>query len=150
MAETGTPPPVKEPARKDVTPAELFALQPGLARLMPEIGDRFSKCYYAAQAGNWDLASWQMREMKKLFRLGNFTRPKYTEDVDAYMAEKLAPLVEALDTQDFASFDSHYKLAVTSANEYHDKWNKGYIVWKLPDGPPSDLDLTPRPPRSES
>ena len=134
-----------ESGRREVSPAELFAIQPGLARLMPEIGDRFWKCYYAASAGNWPLASWQMREMKKLFRLGNFTRPKYTDDVEAYMTEMLGPLTDDIEREDFAGFDRNYRAAVASANEYHDKWNKGYLVWKLPEAAPPDLDLTPRP-----
>jgi len=30
------------------------------------------------------------------------------------------------------------------ANELHRRWQKEWIVWKLPDSPPPDLDLTPR------
>jgi hypothetical protein len=134
-----------ESARREVTTAELLAIQPGLARLMPEIGDRFWKCYYAAQAGNWPLASWQMREMRKLFRLGTFTRPKYSEDLDAYMNTMLGPVTDALRQEDFAGFDRAFHAAVDSANEYHGRWNKGYIIWRLPGAPPQDLDLTPRP-----
>jgi len=144
--DTGTPPAATTTGSgHEMTPAELFALQPGLARLMPEIGVRFWKCYYAARAANWALASWQMREMKKLFRLARVTRPRYVEDIDAYLSDVLGPLTAALDQQDFDSFDRNYRAAITSANDYHDKWKKGYIVWKLPDEPPPDLDLTPHP-----
>ena len=34
--------------------------------------------------------------------------------------------------------------AVDSANAWHEKKDKGYIRWKMPDEPPPDLDLTPR------
>jgi len=41
----------KNPERLELE--QLTALQPGLARLMPEIGARFWKAFYAAQATNW-------------------------------------------------------------------------------------------------
>lgn len=123
---------------------ELTALQPGLARLMPEIGARMWKCYYAAQAQNWPLAVWQLKEMKKLLKLGTVTRPKYTEDINSYIADDLDPLMAALDAKDFAAVERHHHEAVDAANEFHRRWKKPWIIWKLPDAPPQDLDLTPR------
>jgi hypothetical protein len=123
---------------------EIFAIQPGLARLMPDVGDRFWKCWYAAEAGNWKLADWQLKELKKLLRICIFTRPKYIEDLEDYMRDDLGPLTAAIAAQDFAGFDAAYRAAVDRANWYHEKWNKDFIVWRLPDQPPPDLDLRPR------
>src|SRR5207237_1055627 len=75
----------KNPERLELE--ELTGLQPGLARLMPEIGARFWKAHYAARAQNWPLASWQLREMRKLMRLGTVTRPKYTDDLEEFIHE---------------------------------------------------------------
>ena len=44
-------------------------LQPGLARIMPEVGDRTWKLYYAAQAENWPLAAFQAKEIRGLMDL---------------------------------------------------------------------------------
>ena len=77
----------KNPERLELE--QLTALQPGLARLMPEIGARFWKAFYAARAGNWPLASWQLREMRKLLRLCEVTRPKYTDDIEEWIADDL-------------------------------------------------------------
>jgi hypothetical protein len=121
----------------------LTALQPGLARLMPEIGARFWKAYYAAQAANWPLASWQLREMRKLMRLGAVTRPKYAVDLDEYIGEDVEPLLAALDDHDFRRFERLYQDAVEAANELHRRWKKEFIVWQLPDRPPPDLRLRP-------
>lgn len=121
----------------------LTRLQPGLARLMPEIGARFWKAYYAAEAGNWPLAQWQMREMRKLFLVGEVTRPKYIADIDAWLADEYAPLMTALEQHDFAAFQRQYHEAVDSANDYHRRWKKAWIRWKLPQMPPPDLDLAP-------
>ena len=123
---------------------ELTSLQPGLARLMPEVAARFWKCFYAARAANWPLASWQLREMRKLFNLGTITRPKYKDDVDEYLREEIEPLFEAVEKQDLSAFSHHFSEATDSANEWHRRWKKGYILWKLPESPPQDLVLTPQ------
>lgn len=123
---------------------ELTSLQPGLARLMPEVAARFWKCFYAAQAGNWPLASWQLREMRKLLRLGEITRPKYTGDLEDFIHNDVEPLLAAVEAQDFAQFERRFNEGVEAANELHRRWDKPWIVWKLPDQPPPDLDLTPR------
>ena len=39
--------------KKNMSIEDLVMVQPGLARIMPEIGIRTWKLYYAAKAGNW-------------------------------------------------------------------------------------------------
>jgi hypothetical protein len=60
------------------------------------------------------------------------------------MDEQLAPLMNAVKAQDFTAFDTAFKSAIESANSWHDYYEKPYIVWKLPDAAPPDLDMTPR------
>lgn len=132
----------KNPERLEVE--ELTALQPGLARFMPEIGARFWKCYYAAVAGNWPLARWQLSELRKLMRMCMITRPKYTDDLQEWIADDLEPLLQAIEDHDLARFRRVYHEAVDAANEFHRRWKKQFIVWKLPDAPPPDLDLSPQ------
>jgi DNA-binding GntR family transcriptional regulator len=122
---------------------ELTSLQPGLARLMPEVGARFWKAYYAAEARNWPFAAWQLREMRKLLRLGEITRPKYTDDLEEFIHDDVEPLLEAIEAQDFDRFRAIYHDAVDAANDFHRRWKKPWILWKLPGTPPPDLDLTP-------
>ena len=122
----------------------LTALQPGFARLMPEIGVRMWKAYHAGRAQNWPLATWQLREMRKLFRLGIVTRPKYEANVDAWLDDDLAPLFAACEAADLAAFERAFDEAVESANDYHRRWNKGFLVWKVPQTPPEDLVLEPQ------
>ena len=139
MAETPT-----LPNPTELPNADLTALQPGLARLMPEIGARMWKCYYAAQAANWPFAIWQLKEMKKLLKICTVTRPKYTEDINSFIHDDIDPLMAALEAKDFTAAENHYHEAVDAANEFHRRWNKPWIVWKLPGTAPPDLDLTPQ------
>src|SRR6202035_2385455 len=107
----------KNPERLELE--QLTALQPGLARLMPEIGARFWKAFYAAGAANWPLATWQLKELRKLLRLCEVTRPKYTDDIEEWISDDLDPLMAALDAHDLATFESLYHEAVDAANELH-------------------------------
>jgi len=132
----------KNPERLELE--ELTALQPGLARFMPEIGARFWKSFYSARAGNWRLADWQLSELRKLMRLCMVTRPKYRDDLDEWIHHDLEPLIGAIEAEDFVRFEHAFHDSVDAANEFHRRWQKEFIVWKLPDAPPPDLDLARR------
>lgn len=123
---------------------DLAAIQPGLARIMPEIGARTWKLYYAAKAGNWALARFQLKEVKKLMELGAITRPKYEENLGKFLEEHVKPMMGALEAQNFSEFEEQFRRAIEQANAYHELYDKPFIRWRLPDGPPPDLDLTPR------
>ena len=129
---------------RKLTGEDLAAMQPGLARLMPDIGARVWKLYYAAQAKNWPLAKFQLKEIRGLMELAAFTRPKYEENLNQFLAEKWKPLEDALGREDFKAFESRFHEAIEAANAYHELRDKPYIRWKLPETPPPDLDLTPR------
>jgi hypothetical protein len=125
-------------------PEDIERIAPGLGRLMPEVGDRTWKAYYAAQAGNWPLARFQAKEVRKLLDLCAFTRPKYDTDLRQFLEKFWKPLEESIAAEDFAAFQAHFRRSVDSGNAYHRKYDKPFIVWKLPDTPPPDLDLTPQ------
>ena len=130
-----------------ITLDQLGLTQPGMARLMAELGPRMHRLYYAAEAGNWPLAAYFLRESQSLLRISMVVRPKYTEAMEAFLAEDLAPVADAVHDRDWPTFDRAFAAMVDRANRYHEEFGKPYIVWKTPDAPPPDLDLTPRPPR---
>jgi hypothetical protein len=129
---------------REMTLEDIAVIQPGLGRIMPEIGIRTWKLYYAAKAGNWPLAKFQLKEVRGLMELGAFTRPKYEENLNQFLAESWKPLEDAIAREDFPAFEALFHKAIESANAYHELRDKPYIRWKLPDMPPPDLDLTPR------
>ena len=125
---------------------DLALIQPGLARLMPDIGQRYWKLYYAAKAGNWVMAKFQLGEVSTLMELGMITRPRYEENLEKFIKEDLGRIQEALDAEDWPKVQEAFEQGVRDANDYHKTYDKDYIVWKLPDYPPPDLDLTPLKP----
>lgn len=129
---------------REMTLEEVAVIQPGLGRIMPQIGERAWKLYYAAKAKNWPLAKFQWKEIKELMELGAFTRPKYEESLTKFMLENWSGVGKALEKEDFEAFAEAFQKAIEQANAYHELKEKPYIRWKLPDQPPPDLDLTPR------
>ena len=75
-------------------------MQPGMDRLMAEVGQRCHRLYYAAKAGNWKLAEYFYNSTVKQLKLCATSRPKYAEDMAAYLDEDCAPLREALRNRD--------------------------------------------------
>jgi len=129
---------------REMTVEDVVTIQPGLGRIMPEIGARTWKLYYAAEARNWPLAKFQFKEIRGLMELGAFTRPKHEEALNQFLEENWKPLEAALQNEDFAAFEAAYKAAIEAANAFHELKEKPYIVWKLPDSPPPDMDMRPR------
>jgi hypothetical protein len=122
--------------------SDLGHLLPGMAEIMPLVGDRIWKCYYAAQARNRPLARFQLSEAVNLMEKGSILRPKYSENMDKFITGSVAKLRQIIDAEDWASFDEAFKVMVEEANGYHELYEKSFLRWKVPDQPPPDLDLS--------
>ncbi|HXG35479.1 MAG TPA: hypothetical protein VNL15_00760 [Dehalococcoidia bacterium] len=125
----------------ELTLEQIAEMQPGLQRLMVEISERFWILYYAAKAGNWALARHELSGTRKALEMGQLTRPKYVEQINDYIRESLAPIAKAIQDQDWPAFEKAYEQAVDQANHYHIINNYEYILWQLPQEPPTHLKL---------
>lgn len=130
--------------KNSMTIEDMATIQPGLARIMPEIGARTWKLYYAAKAQNWPMAKFQWKEITGLMELGAFMRPKHQDALNQYIEENWKKLEAPIKAEDFATFEKLFHEAIDMANAYHELKEKSYIRWKLPSEPPPDLDMTPR------
>ena len=128
--------------KRELTIDELALMQPGMDRLMAEVGPRMHRLYYAAQAGNWRLAEYFFKSVVKQLKLCGTSRPKYVPQIEAYLAEDTDPVKRAIKDRDKDKFDAAYHQMVDRANFYHDYFGKPFICWKTPDRPPDDLDLS--------
>jgi hypothetical protein len=128
----------------DLTLDQIAELQPGLATLMRDISDRYWIAYYAAQGGNWALAAYQLRALRKRLADGALTRPKHKAMLETYTHKIVEPLLENCTAQNFAAFDKTYREGIAMANQMHGATKHGEIVWKLPATPPPHLDLGPQ------
>jgi hypothetical protein len=129
---------------RKMTLDELGQTQPGMGRLMPEVGVRVWKLWYAGQAENWPLARFQLKEAVNLMELGAFVRPKYEDNMGKFLEENLAPVKKAIEDGDKTAFTAAFHAMVDAANSYHELYDKPFLRWRIPDMPPPDLDMTPR------
>src|ERR1019366_10198175 len=69
----------------------LAAIQPGLGTVMIEYSNRAGNVYYAAQAGNWGLAAYQLNEMTEIQEVAENTRPERASALKAFETGALVP-----------------------------------------------------------
>jgi hypothetical protein len=127
--------------KRDLTIDELARMQPGMDRLMAEVGPRLHRCYFAALAGNWPLAAYYSKSAVKQLALSADSRPKYEPEMSAYLTDDYAPVTAAIRAQDPVAFEAAWTVMVDRANVLHGVFGKPYIGWKTPASPPEDLDL---------
>ncbi len=128
----------------ELTVDELAEMQPGMARLMDELARRFWVLHYAAKGGNWALAAYMEQESEKLLKTMAVARPKYREDLEVFSREWFGPIAGAVEDRDLAAFDVAYGAAIRASDDYHAKYNKGFIRFRVPERPPEWFDLAPR------
>ncbi len=129
--------------KTELTLEDIALLQPSMARLMLEIGNRFHRCYHAAKAGNRRLARFQLSEGTKLLRQSVVVRPRYAEAMATFVERDLAAVREAIDAGDPDRFEAVFAEMTAEVNRLHEVFDHGFLVWKVPEAPPSDLVLEP-------
>jgi hypothetical protein len=127
-----------------LTVDELASIQPGMSRLMDEMSRRYWALFYAAKAGNWDLARYMEREAEKILKAAGVVRPTYRDDLEAFARDAFGPIARAIESKDWDAFESAYRHGIAESDRYHEKYKKGFIRFRLPDAPPEWLDLEPR------
>jgi len=123
---------------------EIAAIQPGMARFMDELSRRYWALYYAAKAGNWDLARYMVKESEKILKAAGLVRPKYREDIHLFTHDGLGPIARAIEAKDWPAFEAAYRRGIEESDRFHEKYKKGFIRFRLPDHPPEWLDVEPR------
>jgi hypothetical protein len=106
-------------ATAPLTRDQLSAIQPGLGTVMIEYGRRMSSMWFGEQAGNWDMAKYQLIEMIEIQETGETTRPARAQALKTYEANFLDPLEKAIAAKDKAQFETAYKAAIDGCNSCH-------------------------------
>jgi hypothetical protein len=128
--------------KRALTIEELALMQPGMDRLMAEVGTRTHRLYFAAQARNWRLAEYFYRSIVKQLRLCATSRPKYAEEMDKYVEGDCIPVRDAIKNGDPAAFAAAYERMIDRANELHGVFGKPWIRWVTPATAPEEFDFS--------
>ena len=123
--------------------SDLGHFLPGLADIIPLVGDRIWKCYYAGKNGNAALARFQLKEAVVLMEKGAILRPKYAGDLEKFISDSVAKVRQCIEDADWDGFESAFAAMVEQANANHEQYDKGFLRWKVPEEPPPDLDMRP-------
>ena len=127
----------------ELTLEELAEAQPGMARLMKEVGERYHVLYYAAQAGNWELAQHELNVIISILKTGSKLRPKYSHDLTNFTKSHLNEIGEKIHQRDWKEFEAACLKGIEEANKFHEKYGYGFIHYVLPKRPPESYSLAP-------
>lgn len=150
-APAPAPAPAQPAASTDLT-AKVDALQkamdvqtktinPSTATVMMEYNARFASAWYAAQAQNWDLAKFEVKEMGGVQAVAENTRPKRAAALQAFKKASLEPLAAAVEKKDKAAFEATYDKTIAACNACHVTSDKKFIKIQRPtQAPASSVD----------
>ncbi len=127
----------------ELTLDQLAEVQPGMARLMKEIGERYHILYFAAKGGNWKLADHELKQVISLMKAGATLRPKYSHDITSFIQAHLNPISESIEAREWKKFENSYKKGIDESNKLHEKYGYGFIRYVIPKTPPEFYDLSP-------
>jgi len=100
---------------------------PKFAVPMREVGDRFQNMYFAAEGGNWGLASYMSKYMHKAMNPAKVTKPNEYPDWASFYEKDFAAVNKAIADEDITAFKKEYKAVISSCNECHAGMGYGFI-----------------------
>jgi len=110
---------------------------PGLGEFMERIQVDHAKLWLAGEARNWELAEYQLTELKEVFSDVQDLVPTYQnvpvgDMVDAIITGAIAGLESAIASRDFSTFSASFDKLTTACNSCHQAANRAYIVIRKP------------------
>jgi hypothetical protein len=110
---------------------------PGLGEFMGRIQVDHAKIWLAGEARNWDLAAYQLGELKEVLSDVQDLVPRYQnvpvgEMIDAIITETITELEGAIEKRDFNSFSVSFDKLTVACNSCHQAANRGYIAIRRP------------------
>lgn len=109
------------------TKLAVWAIQPGTAPRMNELTHYFNNMWYAAQAGNWVFAEFEVYRTDETVKAIKTVRPARAQGMDKWLQESIEPLRGAVKAQDVAGFAAAYDKAIQQCNECHTSSQGGGI-----------------------
>jgi hypothetical protein len=124
--------------KKDAEPAAKTYV-PGIEQFMTVIQTEHTKLWFAGSARNWELAAYQLGEIKEIMSDVEDLYPKFKDlplgkMLDDVITGPIAETEKALDAKDFAKFSAGYGKLTDACNTCHQATGNGFIVIQRPSG----------------
>ena len=115
--------------------------EPGLIEYMAHVQSHHIKIWLAGNARNWELADYQVDELKELLEDVAKRVPKYRDVPVGQMIETttMAPIGEieaAIKARDSKAFATAFDKLTTACNNCHEAAGRGFIVIQRPAASP--------------
>jgi hypothetical protein len=110
---------------------------PGLGEFMGRIQVDHAKLWLAGEARNWELAGYQLGELKEVFSDVQDFIPRYQnipvgDMIDAIITGTISDLEGTIATRDFSKFSAAFDKLTDTCNSCHQAANRAYIAIKRP------------------
>ncbi len=137
QASTGTGTPAASPAALSTVAAEAYV--PGLGEIMTLQQMRHVKLWFAGEAGNWDLAAYEIKELGEGFDDVVKFHPTHEDSpvapkdaIPRMITGPLADLRARVDKHDRNGFEQGYDALTQACNNCHQATNFGFNVVQRP------------------
>ena len=153
VAQTPSAPPVSAPPAASPQPEgshDAKSYTPGIEQFMNVIQTEHAKLWFAASARNWELAAYQLGEIKEIMSDVEDLYPKFKDlplgkMLDDVITGPIADAEKTLDAKDFGKFSAAYGKLTDACNACHQATGTGFIVIQRPSGPAfPNQDFRPR------
>jgi len=114
---------------------------PGLGEFMSTIQLRHAKLWFAGKGKNWQLASYELDELKEAFEDAAKYQPEFkgkpiTKNIEPMTAEPVERLEKAIEAKDYARFVRAYDSLSHACSACHQATDHGFISIQRPTFPP--------------
>jgi hypothetical protein len=122
---------------------------PGLGEFMGRIQADHAKLWLAGEARNWELAGYQLSELKEVLSDVQDLVPRYQnvpvgDMIDAIITGTISDLEKAIGARDVGKFSAGFDKLTEACNSCHQAANRGFIIVKRPaQSDFSNQDFTP-------
>ena len=100
---------------------------PKCAVPMREVGDRFQNMCFAAEDGNWALASYMSKDMHKALNPAMVTKPNEYPEWVSFYENDFTLVNKAVAAEDMTAFTKEYNSVMSSCKACHDGMGYGFI-----------------------
>ncbi len=117
------------------------AYTPGLGEFMGQIQMRHAKLWFAGKAKNWQLAAYELGEIKEAFGVAakyqpNFKGKPIAETIGPITDQAITQLEKAIDAKDPVRFAKTFDRLSNACMSCHQANGYGFIAIQRPSSPP--------------
>lgn len=123
----------KKSAADDDKPAPGKTYVPGIEQFMAVMQNQHIKLWFAVRANNWELAEFQVAEIKEVMgdiqdRFPKFKSMPFAEMMDAVIVGPIAELEKVIEGKDAKAFPATFDKLTTACNSCHQAVGLGFVV----------------------